>query len=186
MSVNRHSIFREKALKHYTQNKKKDILPDFGSVPAAIFFWVLLGLLVATGAISWYTQVAQYTTGVGVVVQSQEHTQTSGNEIEIVVFFTPGDISNLRAGLPVQLTLGATGQQLVSTISEVRPGLTTPAAVLESYGLQVPDPSQRSQLVVAALVRSGAVAPSVVYSGSAVSVQVKVGTQSLFSSLISI
>ena len=68
MVAQRHSIFRDKALKHYTQGRKKDILPNFSSIPVAIFGWVLLGSLVATGLVAWLGQVPVYLPGTGIVL----------------------------------------------------------------------------------------------------------------------
>ena len=182
MAVNHRSIFRDKALKHYTQSRKRDILPNFSSIPTAIFVWILHGLLLATGLLVWRTQVPLYTTGVGLVVQPK---QTQSGEMDVVVFFSPNAASKLRVGLPVQLSLGATGQQLLSKLAEIRPGTVAPAEVLQNYGLQVSNPAMNQPAVVA-FVRLDAVPPHVAYEGSLVSAQVNTGAQSLFSSLISL
>jgi hypothetical protein len=180
MSVNRRSIFRDRALKHYTQNKKRDILPNFSSISSAVFFWALLGLLAATGLLAWYTPVSLYTTGTGIVVQAAK---SSG--VSVVVFFSPADAAKLHPGQSVHLGVGATGQQLESTLTEIQPGTATPAEVLRSYGLQINNPALNQPEVVT-LVNLGNASPDSAYAGSIVSAQVEVGTQSLLSSIISI
>src|SRR5262249_10388215 len=109
MSVNHRSIFRDKALKHYTQSRKKDILPNFSSIPAVIFLWVLLCLLISTGLLTWGVQVPLYVTGKGFMIQPAQHMRPGSRETDIVLFFSPGAASKLRAGLPVQINIGATG-----------------------------------------------------------------------------
>ena len=184
MSVNHHSIFRDKALKHYTQSRKRDILPNFSSIPTAIFLWTLLGLLVATSLLTWEIQVPLYTTGMGTIVQPARHIQTESSETDVLLFFPPDAASKLRVGQPVQLNIGATGQQLPSTLTEIKPGTATPTEVLQSYGLQVSNPALNQPAVVA-LINLGTAFANPAYDGSVVSAQVKVGSQSLFSSLIS-
>jgi hypothetical protein len=186
MLVVHNSIFREKALKHYAQSRKRDILPNFSSIPAAIFSWVLLGLLIATGLLVWDTQVPLYTTGTGIVIQQPTKYAQSGNrETDILLFFSPNVGPKLRAGLPVQLNMGATGQQLSSAITEIMPGTVTPREVLQSYGLQVSNPVLK-QPAILAFVSLGTAFPNSVYDGSIVSAQVKIGTQALALSLISV
>lgn len=183
MIVPRNSIFRDKALKHYTQGRKKDVLPNFSSIPVAVFFWVLLASLIATGLLAWYGQVPIYLTGPGIVLNTRNQALPGNNEPAALVFFPPSASAQLHAGLSVNIQLGISGQQLTSTIAEVEPGTTSPAAALAHYGLNTGGSSQANQPTVVVVVRLGANFPVALYAGSPLAVEVNVGTRSLFSAL---
>jgi len=183
MIVPRRSIFRDKALQHYTQGKKKDVLPNFSSVPVAIFFWVLLGALTATGLLAYFAQVPVYLAGPGLVLGAGNHALPGTNEAVAVGFFAPDSASHLHAGQSVQVQISTSGQQLDSTIVEVEPGTSDPAAVLEHYGVQIGSSALADQPEVVVLVSLGTSFPVALYSDSALALEVNVGSQSLFSAL---
>lgn len=175
MIASQNSIFRDKALKHYTQNKKKDILPNFSSIPVAIFLWMLLGSLIATGLVAWHAQVPVYLTGASVVLG------TGKQETVALAFLAPNTSTQLHAGLAVHIQIGATGSQLASTIVTVEPGTTTLANAFEHAGLPVGNASEMKQPVTIILINRS---PSAVLDrGSIVVVQVTLGTHSLFSAI---
>ncbi len=183
MAVNRHSIFRDKALKHYTQSRKKDILPNFGSIPVALFFWIMFFALIATLLLLWYTQVPLYANGSGIIAGTNTHTK-AGSTVALI-FFAPGEAPKLRAGMPIELNLGTLHPHTSGIITVVEPGLKTPAQILKSYGLNAHN-SYLDQPAVIALVRLDPAIASSFYAGSALSAQVKIGTKSLFSALTGI
>lgn len=175
MIASQNSIFRDKALKHYTQNKKKDILPNFSSIPVAIFLWMLLGSLLATGLVAWRTQVPVYLTGASVVLG------TGKQEMVALAFLAPKTPTQLHAGLPVHIQTGASGSQFTSTIAAVEPGTTTLANAFEHAGLPVGQPSEMTQPVVILLIKRD---PSAVLDrGSILVIQVTLGMRSLFSAI---
>lgn len=180
MVAQRHAIFREKALKHYTQGRKKDVLPNFSSIPIAIFVWVLLGSLIATGLVAWYGQVPIYLAGSGIVISNGNQ---AGGGADAVAFFAPDKAAQLQAGDSVQVQVGASTSQITSTIAQVLPGTTNMATALAHYGLNFGNAPLQSQQVAVALIKLGAGSPAALYTGSTVVVQVTVGTQSLFSAL---
>ena len=182
MVAQRHSIFRDKALKHYTQGRKKDILPNFSSIPVAIFGWVLLGSLVATGLVAWLGQVPVYLPGTGIVLGKAD--QASG--ANALAFFAPGEVKQLQSGDTTRVQVGASGLQVPGTIVQVLPGTTNLATALAHYGLNFGGASLQSQQVAVALIKLGASFPAASYTGSTVVVEANVGTESLFSALTGI
>lgn len=175
MIASQNSIFRDKALKHYTQQKKKDILPHFSSVPVAIFLWMLLGSLLATGLVTWQTQVPVYFTGTSVVLGPPEQDTVA------LAFLAPQTSTRLHAGLTVSIQTGAPGSQFTSTIAAVEPGTTTLANALAHARLPVGQATAIKQAVVIMLInRSRAVA---LERGSVLVVRVTLGMHSLFSAI---
>lgn len=185
MIAPRHPIFRDKALKHYMQNKKKDVLPDFGSVPAAIFGWLLLGLLIATGLLAGCGQVPVSVMGEGIVLSTGHTTPAGNNGVVALAFFSPSDAANLRVGQSVRIQVGASDPQLTSEIAEIEPGTSSPATVLAHYGQQTNGEPANQQVVVAVL-KSSPTFLMTHYVGSVLAVQVNAGTQSLFTALTGI
>src|SRR4051812_4548909 len=114
MIAAKNSIFRDKALKHYAQSKKKDVLPNFGSVPAMIFFWIMLILLTATCFMAWYIKIPIYASGLGLVLGPEIRVQEGSASALAVGFFAPNSVTQLQAGQAVQVQLG--GQKFTSTI----------------------------------------------------------------------
>ena len=185
MQVPRHSIFRDRALKHYAQGRKKDILPYFGSFPVAVFFWTLIALLSATGLLAVYAQVPVYLTGTGIVLNAGSHVQ-AGRSVPApaaLAFFQPGTSTKLHRGLPVEIQFGSSGHQLTSSITAVASRQISPAAALAHYGIKIGASSLSSEPAVIVLISLGANFPLALYTGSALSIEVKIGTQSLFTSL---
>lgn len=186
MIAPRNPIFRDKALKHYIQNKKKDVLPHFSSVPAAVFGWLLLGLLIATGLLVNYEQVPVSVTGEGIVLSTGDPAQTGNGGAVALAFFSPSVGTRLRAGQSVRIQVGSSDTQLVSEIAEVEPGTSSPAAVLEHYGQQVNGSGTTDQQVVVVLLKSGPTFSAAQYVGNVLVVQVNAGSQSLFAAVTGI
>ncbi len=183
MAVQRHAIFREKALKHYTQGRKKDVLPHFNSVSAALFGWALLVSLLATGLVAWYGQVPIFLAGSGIVLGDAGQAATAANGADALAFFAPTQVAELRTGDTAQIQLGASASQLAGTIVQVLPGTTDLATALAHYGLNFSAAAQQSQQVAVVLIKMGAGFPASSYTGSPIVVEANVGTQSLFSAL---
>ncbi len=180
MQVPRHSFFRDKALKYYTQGRKKDILPNFSSIPAAVFFWLLVSLLGVTGVLAFTAQVPVYLNAPGFVLSEAGPQQTGPVGL---VFFQPGEGHELRVGQSVSIQVGNAGPQVSSSLLEVMPGTTTVTSALAHYGQKVAASMPDNQPVVAALVRLGSNFPAALYTGSTLTLKVEVGTHSLFSTL---
>lgn len=177
MIASQNSIFRDKALKHYTQSKKKDILPNFSSIPVAIFIWVLLGSLIATGLVAWQTQVPVYLNGASVVLGAGEHGTVA------LAFLSPDTSTQLHAGLAVQIQTGTTSSQFTSAIAAVEPGTVTLASAFEHAGLPVQHASEMKQPVVVMFVNRESAFSAAFDTGSELVVRVTLGTRSLFSAI---
>jgi hypothetical protein len=186
MIAPRKSIFRDQALKHYTQGKKKDVLPNFSSVSAAVFGWLLLGLLIATGLIAAYGQVPVTVEGTGLVLSTGNAAQAQSQGAVALVFFPPGAAAKLQAGQSVRIRVGTSNEELTSEIAEVEPGTSSPAAALKRYGQLTNGSATANEQVVVALLKSSPTFSITSAVGSFLTVQVNAGTQSLFTALTGI
>ncbi len=185
-TTQRHAIFREKALKHYTQGRKKDVLPAFSSISAGFFAWVLLGSLIATGLVAWYGQVPVFLPGSGIVLGENSQAAPSSGGASALAFFAPGQAARLRAGDTAQVQFGASTSHIDGTIAQVLPGTTDLASALAHYGLSLGNASAPGKQVAVALIKLGSGFSTASYAGNVVVVEVSVGTQSLFSALTGI
>ncbi len=183
MVAPRNPIFRDKALKHYMQNRKKDVLPNFSSVPTAIFAWLLLVLLLATGLVAIYGQVPVSVTGEGLVLGAGNASPAGSNGAVMLAFFPTSVAAQLHAGQSAKIQVVGSSVELTSVIAQVEPGVSSPAAVLERYGQKTSSPTQAQQQTVVALLKPTANVPVTTYIGSALIVQVNAGSQSLFSAI---
>ena len=186
MIAQRHAIFRDKALKHYTQGRKKDVLPNFSSISAGLFAWVLLGSVIATALVAWYGQVPVFLPGSGIVLGNNSQASTTNSKANALAFFAPGYAAQLRTGDTAQIQLGASSSPVNGTIVQVLPGTTDLATALAHYGLRFGNTPSQSQQVAVALISLGTGFPVASYAGSPLAMQVNVGTQSLFSALTGI
>lgn len=179
MQAPHHPIFRDRALKHYMQSQRKDVLPHFSSIPVAIFLWVLLGLLIATGFMAWYIQIPVYLNGTGIVLSAKTQPLSTRDKAVALAFFQPGTTSGLQAGQTAKIQSSVTGSQQTSVILQVEPGVSSPTTIQNRYGVQVGQP------VVVAFIDLGKNFPAL-YANSTLVVQVHIRTESLFSALTGI
>jgi hypothetical protein len=184
MVAQRHAIFREKALKHYAEGRKKDVLPHFSSLSAGFFAWLLLASLIVTGLVAWCGQVPIFLQGSGIVLATGSQAGAVPGNANAVAFFEPGQATQLRAGETAQVQLVAgSSSHIAGTIVQVMPETTSVGEALARYGLSLSKATVPSQHVAVALLKLEPDFPAASYVGSIVVVEANVGTQSLFSAL---
>src|SRR5579883_2713391 len=154
MIAQRHSIFREKAFQHYTQGKKKDVLPNFSSVPVAIFLVVLLASFTATALVAWRTEVPVYLGGTGILLGTENHDAVA------LAFLPQGMPAKLAVGQTVLIQTSSTSPELTSTITQVEPE-TTLGNILKQLGAPVSNSSAMSVPAIFMLVKWNATLASV-------------------------
>ena len=181
MMAPRNSIFRDKALKHYMQTRKKDVLPNFSSVPTAIFVWVLIGLLVATGLVAIFGQVPVSITGAGFILGAGSAQQSSG--AVVLAFFPVSAASQLHSGQAARIQVSTSNVETGGVVATLESGANNPMAALERYGQQVSSPTRANQQMVVAVLKPNPGFQATHYVGSALAVQITTGTQSLFTAI---
>lgn len=122
-------LFRTQALKHYAQNKQKDILPGFVAPPIFLMLWLLLLIIGAATFFAWQEQVPTYTQALGVVIEQQ-------SELATVLLFVPsGSVTSIAVGQEITLQVNVTGQQFQASITSVDPSSITPENADAHYAL---------------------------------------------------
>jgi hypothetical protein len=181
--TSRRQFFRKEALEHYARSREKDILPRSVAPPVFLFFWILLGLLLAATLLAWQVQVPTYAAASGFIAQDGQPGIQPAGETQAVLF-VPADLSpTLRAGQSLTLEVALTGQTLAGTITTVRPGVITPDAARQQYALTGDLALVITQPSVVVTLNLGAALPQGIFAGNSLIAQVQVGTRSVLSLL---
>jgi len=178
MLIPNHPIFRQNAVKHYMQNRQKDTLPRFISLPIALFLWALLGLLLVVGLLAWYEQVPTFISGNGVVLNSKYVPQQHSQGAVAAAFFAVGQSGHMHAGQTVSVYVGTSTQSLRGTVLSVDPAVS-PDTVVRRYGLNA---SLITQPCAVVLIKLEDISPSL-YAGSTLTVNVRAGSHRIISLL---
>lgn len=177
--ISRRQFFRKEALEHYARSREKDILPRSVAPPVFLFFWVLLGLLLAATLLAWQVQAPTYAAASGFIAQDNQ----PGGEKQAVLF-VPANLSPaLRVGQSITLQVALTGQTLPGTITAVEPDVITPDAARQQYTLTGDLALVITQPSVVVTLDLGAALPQGVFAGNSLIAQVQVGTRPVLSLL---
>ena len=177
------SIFRDQALKSYIERREKDVLPQLVTPPVFLFLWILLGLLITAGFLAWSVQVPVYLEGTGIILEQPLPSISDQRDAVAVIFFPALNIPKVRARLPVQVQVGATGPQFTGIIGAVEPGVISPDEARQRFAPGNAALQVVSGPSVAVTVPLGHAFPAQTFAGSVVHAQVQVGTQRLLSLL---
>jgi hypothetical protein len=177
MHASDRSIFRESAIKHYIQNRERDVLLRILPLPTAVFLWILIGVLLAAGVFAWNERIPTYVSGTGTVLAD-----TGGGSVA-VVFLPPEQSPTLHAGESVQVHIGSAGPQVQSKILEVEPDITSPATARKNYQLSGDSSSLITQPSIVIVVKLGTEVPARMYAGSSLTADVEVGSHRILSLL---
>lgn len=182
------SIFRESAIKKYLQRQEQGVLLRVISPPAFAFFWMVLLLFFGMGVLAWSVQVPITVAGQGVVVEEGSPGQSGqgGQEVQEVVavlFLPPDHQTDLRKGLPAQVSIGPTAISLTGFIEQVEADLISPGEARTRFHLQ----GELAQVItgpsVMVTIALGSAASAHVYVGSVCSAQVQIGSEHVLSLL---
>ena len=181
MVPQKHAIFRENALKKYTERREPDIVLRLVTPPTFLFLWILLLLFLCAGVLAWSIHVPTYSIGQGILVE-QGNSQQNSHQIEAALFVPAGQYASFRKGQPVKLFVGPTAQSLDGTVDSVDTRVISPQDARSRFNLQ----GQLAQLVtgpaVIVFIRPTSAA-SDSFAGSVCSAQVQVGSRSILSLL---
>jgi hypothetical protein len=174
-------LFRESALREYSQRREQSILPHFVSPAVFVFSWLLIAFLLLVGLLVWTIEVPVYIHAPGVVVRPRQLSSVTGDQAQALVFFPVTSASQLHAGSPIQVHIDSTGKQFLSTIVHVEPGSIAQSEAQKRYAL---DPATMQMITgpsVAVIVLLGRPLSPGLTAGSKVSTQLQVGTQQALS-----
>ena len=176
------SIFRTEAVERHIAAREKSIWPRFIRPRVFFFLWILLGLLLLAGGLTWLARVPIYASGTAVVAPANP--AISRGEVTIIAFLVPPLLERLEAGQSIYLLSEEEDERLELVIREVESRILSPEMVQERYLL--PDDLMRVVLGPAAVVEIIPPAqldnlPITTYIGSIYQVEVEVGSQRVVS-----
>lgn len=168
------------------QSRKEPVFPRFVSPRTAAYLWVLLGLLMASGLVAWFTQVPVYASGLAVVVDRSSVTQDIQiqDDALLVVFLPPEQ--HLQAGQNLFLQFDAAGERLSRAIVAVEPEISSPDAARRRFALESGAALAITQPAAVAIARfepTSTDLPARAYMGSVYRVDVEVGSRRVISLL---
>lgn len=178
------SIFRTEAVERHIAAREKSIWPRFIRPRVFLFLWILFGLLLLAGVLTWFAQVPIYASGTAVVAQANP--ATSESEITMIAFLVPSvlELERLQVGESIYIFLEEESEPVELVISQVEPDVLTPEMVREKFLLT----DELMQFVVgdAAVVQIMPPAeldnrPITTHVGSRYRVDVEIGSQRVVS-----
>lgn len=189
MTQAKRSIFRKSAWQQYVQRRERAELPRYITPPVFALFWILLGLLLVSGSVAWWSEVPIYTTGPAILrdngVSSAFHINRQQGVVAVV--FLPADRPlTLHPGLPVHLQIGTAGLQAAGTVVLVELGVFSPQQARQRYGLDGSEGlliTQPSSVVIASI---SSPLSAQTYTGSIVTAQVQTGSQRILMLLLGV
>jgi hypothetical protein len=120
-------IFRSEALRRYTQERERSVLPRIVSPSIFIYLWILFGLLMTGGVIVWRTEVPVYASGQAAIVHGKD------GGLLVATFLPPEDHSRLRVGQTMFLNFQ--NKRLSTSIIAIEPETSSPEAVQKRFSL---------------------------------------------------
>lgn len=177
----RQHLFRAQALQEYARSREKDILPRLVRPPALLCGWLLLSLLLIATLLAWHAQVPSFTLAAGVIVQDVQTAPQGGSQATAVLFVPAPPAVNIPLGQPLTVQLTGQTEPLSATIDSVAPGVITPEAARQRYGLTGDLAWVITQRSVVVTLILNAAPPSTALVGESVQAQIQVGSQSLLS-----
>jgi hypothetical protein len=170
-------IFRAEALSHYMERNQKSALPKLVSPRIFLFFWMLLGLSLTGGALTWFAQIPIYASGVAVIVDVETTRADKPSETVALIFLPPETLPRLKLGQPVFFKIGDADTRLSRPIREIEPEPLTPNAINQRFALGVGAASKINDaraLVIVPIEPVPATRPASTYVGSFYDAQVEI------------
>jgi hypothetical protein len=177
------TIFRERALRVYLENKQKIVVPRFVQPAAMRFLWALVGLLALGAALAWFTEVPVHVSGTGLLVKSEPDSQ-SRSSVVLLSLLPPHSLARLEPDQRVLARIDGSNERVVARVSSVEVQVLSPDAIRERFALSdalgglVTGPAA---VAVAEIEAVPGGLPAATFAGSASRVDVTVGTRRLIS-----
>ena len=187
MAQAKRPIFRKSAWQHYVQRRERTELPRYITPPVFALFWLLLGLLLMSGSVAWWSEIPVYTTGPAILRDNGTSSalHINGQQGVIAVVFLPAArLLTLHPGLPVHLQIGTAGLQATGTVVQIESGVLSPQQARQRYGLDSSEGlsiTQPSSVLIASI---SSLLPTQIYTGSIVTARVQTGSQRLLTLLL--
>jgi hypothetical protein len=175
----RHSIFRDDAVRRYVAGREKSVLPRLVSPRTFIYLWFLLGLLVISSLVAWFTRVPVYASGSAVVVRWRSN-QGTPEGIVVAAFFPPQHLSSLRTTQKLFLHFDAMSDRLSRSVIAAQPKVSSPDVAQKQFALHPGAAQGIRQPVAVVIVQLEPIPtglPASAYLGSIGRADVEVGSR---------
>jgi hypothetical protein len=179
------SIFRPTAVRRYTKDRQRSVIPRFISPPTVVCLWLLVGLLTAGGLLTWFARVPIYASGWATVV-SLENKDPGGNGFITAMFLPPEYLSDLRIEQTVFLTWAGESERLKGLVVATSPEIVSPAVVQRHLGLHTNTATMIDSPAAWGMARfesMPAAFPASSYPGQVYAADVEIGSQRIVSRL---
>jgi hypothetical protein len=179
-------IFRVDAMRRYMQSREEPVLPRLVSPPVFMYLWLLLGLLVAIGLLTWFARVPVYASGSAVVVDSSNSLPSARDEALVVAFVPPEHLWRLRVGQLLLLQFDERSKRLEAQIMAVELGVSSPEMARRRFGLSEGAALAITEPSVIALARLKVLSsglPAAAYVGSKYRAKIEVASRRVISLL---
>ena len=181
--VSRRHLFRAQALQEYAQSREKDILPRLVRPPVQVCCWLLLGLLFVAMLLAWQSQVAVSVEAAGVIAPQSQAAPAEAAQATAILFVPASSSLSIPVGQALSVQLTGQSAPLSATISRVEPGIITPEAARQQYGLTGDLAWVITQPSVVVTLALNTDIPASALAGRSLSAQIRVGSRSLLSLL---
>lgn len=125
----RRTLFRTQALRHYAQNRQKDILPSFINARVFLVLWSVLLLTFVALVVAWRVSVPVYAHPSGILLEGPDETTTA-------LLFVPASADlSIQVGQEVALQVNVSGQQFMGSVASVDRRVMEPGEARAYYHL---------------------------------------------------
>jgi hypothetical protein len=179
-------IFRADAARRYMESQEKTVLPRLLSPPVFIGLWILLGLLVIVGGVSWFARVPEYVSCPAVVVDWRDRVPSVAGDTAVVAFLPPASSARVKSGQRLFVQFEAAGGRLSQPISFVDSQIISPDAAHKQFALNAsaaPAITRPAAVAVARLEAPPDGTLAAAHVGSVYQVEIEVGARRLVSLL---
>ena len=179
------SMFRTKAMQRYAQSREQTVFPKFISPRVFSYFWILVGLLLASMVVAWWVEIPFYASAVGLVIDGAKFPEVS-DQVALAVFVPSESHLELHEGQDVLVQFGQASERLSRTIIAVEPQTISPDAARQLYGLNDGSSALITHPISVAVVRVQPFPgdlPPLAYLGSIYRVDVSAGSRRLITLL---
>ena len=177
MTGARRSAYRPEAVRRYMEGRERSVLPRFVSPRIFVCLWLLLGLLVASAVLAWFTEIPIYASGQAMIVRRSDLSVSAPDEIVVAAFLPAENVAHVRQGQVLFLEIDASGRRLSGEILAVEPEISSPEAVRKRFALDTTTGlavNRPVAVVIAQLEATPGEFPATSYVGSTYPVQVEV------------
>lgn len=169
----RPSPYRERALKHYSQQQQETVLPRLISLRLAVVLWIVLTILLVAVVVSWFGQIPLFTTTSGIVLGQKTAHEAAG----VYIFIPASQVNVVQVGMPVRVHIGTNGPDFTTTVESVTQKVLAPADVRQQFNPGSNSWSVVQEPSIVAKIKTVPALSLKTFAGSVISAQVQVGTR---------